>query len=266
MASKIAIASLVALSAASEGLRPWQAPGPEDSRSPCPMLNTLANHGYLPHDGRHITPQQFGDAVDEALNINRVFGVQPANYFLRATNKSTIDLVELNHPGILQHIASLTRDDVTSPDSVDVTASPDRIRHLLQDSSTDCITAASLARSRLRVEALSAPEELSLKDQLLAYTEASLLLVVMNEEHVPSGWSFPPASTYCAPKKRVETWLTEERLPEELGWKRSERKLGVMDLVPAMKGILEEKRLQTGQGPLWKALVPSFLLGTQSEL
>ncbi|KAL7787057.1 Chloroperoxidase [Trichoderma ceciliae] len=266
MASKIAIASLVALSAASEGLRPWQAPGPEDSRSPCPMLNTLANHGYLPHDGRHITAQQFGDAITEALNVNSMFGVQTAKYFMRAANKSSIDLVELNRPGILQHIASLTRDDVTSLDSVDVTASQDRIHHLLQDSSTDCITVASLAQTRLHVEALSSPEEMSLKDTLLAYVEAGLLLVMMNEEPVPSGWSFPPTNTYCAPKQIVKTWLTEERLPEELGWKRSERTLGVMDFLPAMKGILEEKRLKTGKGPLWKGLVPSFLFGAESDL
>jgi hypothetical protein len=27
------------------------------SRSPCPMLNTLANHGYLPRDGKNITKE-----------------------------------------------------------------------------------------------------------------------------------------------------------------------------------------------------------------
>jgi hypothetical protein len=29
----------------------FQAPGPEDSRGPCPGLNLLANYGYLPRDG-----------------------------------------------------------------------------------------------------------------------------------------------------------------------------------------------------------------------
>ncbi|CAG8835038.1 22518_t:CDS:2, partial [Racocetra persica] len=33
----------------------WQAPGPDDKRSPCPALNTLANHGYLPRGGENIT-------------------------------------------------------------------------------------------------------------------------------------------------------------------------------------------------------------------
>lgn len=195
-----------------------------------------------------------------------MLGTLTAKYFLRAANQSFIDLQDLNRPGILQHIASLTRDDVTDPDSVDVTASQDRIHHLLEDSSTDCITVASIAKTRLHVEALSSPDELSVKGQSLAYLEASLLLVIMNDETVPSGWSFPPASSYCAPKQRVETWLTEERLPEELGWKRSERKLGVMDFVPVTKGIYEEKRKQAGKGPLWKAFVPSFLQQSDSEL
>lgn len=33
---------------------PFQAPGPEDLRSPCPALNSMANHGILPRDGRNI--------------------------------------------------------------------------------------------------------------------------------------------------------------------------------------------------------------------
>lgn len=30
---------------------PYQAPGPTDQRGPCPGLNTMANHGYLPRNG-----------------------------------------------------------------------------------------------------------------------------------------------------------------------------------------------------------------------
>ena len=33
------------------GSHAWQAPGPNDARGPCPGLNALANHGYLPRDG-----------------------------------------------------------------------------------------------------------------------------------------------------------------------------------------------------------------------
>jgi hypothetical protein len=33
------------------------APGPNDQRGPCPGLNALANHGYLPHNGIATIPQ-----------------------------------------------------------------------------------------------------------------------------------------------------------------------------------------------------------------
>lgn len=52
MISTVIVASLVAVATAAAGdapaaIKPWKAAGPDDSRSPCPMLNTLANHGYL---------------------------------------------------------------------------------------------------------------------------------------------------------------------------------------------------------------------------
>jgi hypothetical protein len=42
---------------ADESRYEYQVPEPNDLRSPCPALNTLANHGYLPHDGKNITPE-----------------------------------------------------------------------------------------------------------------------------------------------------------------------------------------------------------------
>jgi hypothetical protein len=33
------------------GKHAWKAPGKTDQRGPCPGLNALANHGYLPHNG-----------------------------------------------------------------------------------------------------------------------------------------------------------------------------------------------------------------------
>lgn len=34
------------------------------------MLNSLANHGFLPHDGRHITSDVFVKAATEAFNMD----------------------------------------------------------------------------------------------------------------------------------------------------------------------------------------------------
>lgn len=46
----------------------YQAPGPNDSRGPCPGLNLLANHGYLPRDG-HVTLGQVLDATARGFNM-----------------------------------------------------------------------------------------------------------------------------------------------------------------------------------------------------
>jgi hypothetical protein len=46
----------------------FQAPGPNDSRGPCPGLNLLANHGYLPRNG-HVTYGQVLDATSRGFNM-----------------------------------------------------------------------------------------------------------------------------------------------------------------------------------------------------
>ena len=44
------------------------APGAGDQRGPCPGLNALANHGYLPHNGVAAIPT-FIEAVDKGQSI-----------------------------------------------------------------------------------------------------------------------------------------------------------------------------------------------------
>lgn len=45
-------------------------PSPGDSRSPCPGLNALANMGYLPRDGRGISPEMIQQAALEAYGLS----------------------------------------------------------------------------------------------------------------------------------------------------------------------------------------------------
>ncbi|KAF6755033.1 hypothetical protein DFP72DRAFT_898260 [Ephemerocybe angulata] len=47
---------------------PWKPLGRDDIRGPCPGLNTLASHGYLPRDGV-ATPAQIITAVQEGFNM-----------------------------------------------------------------------------------------------------------------------------------------------------------------------------------------------------
>ncbi|TFK21418.1 Cloroperoxidase [Coprinopsis marcescibilis] len=47
---------------------PWQAQRPGDIRGPCPGMNTLASHGYLPRDGV-ATPAEIVQAVQDGFNM-----------------------------------------------------------------------------------------------------------------------------------------------------------------------------------------------------
>jgi hypothetical protein len=46
----------------------FKAPGPNDSRGPCPGLNLLANHGYLPRDG-YVNYGQILEATSRGFNM-----------------------------------------------------------------------------------------------------------------------------------------------------------------------------------------------------
>lgn len=67
------------------------APGQSDLRSPCPALNILANHGYLPRDGRNITFDQLVHAITSQLGV----GIDVATAFaagaLTVNNGSATD-------------------------------------------------------------------------------------------------------------------------------------------------------------------------------
>ncbi|RYP64914.1 hypothetical protein DL771_008546 [Monosporascus sp. 5C6A] len=215
-------------------VRPWVAPGPSDSRSPCPMLNTLANHGYLPHGGRNLTIQDFGAALHEGLNLHVSFGQMLAAQAFQLLGKGSIDLVDLGTPEVTEHRASLTRNDHSSGDSLRL--DPERLKALLADSDTDYLDVASMARSRVRVEELSGPPPLSAMAQTQAAGEVGLILLAMSDGPIPKGTGVAdPAAAYSglrAPKDRVAAWLAKEELPVAQGWTPAPREMTLADLSP----------------------------------
>lgn len=96
----------------------WTAPTPTDLRSPCPLLNTLANHGFLPHTGANISVPALLDALDDALNLAdsaRAFFQIQGDKALTASstgNASTFHLTDLNTHDLIEHDGSLSRADV----------------------------------------------------------------------------------------------------------------------------------------------------------
>ncbi|KZV89480.1 Cloroperoxidase [Exidia glandulosa HHB12029] len=91
-------------------------PGPGDSRSPCPGLNTLANEGFLPHDGKGISLALLNQTLEEGYNLD----VSLRNFLVSGTavlvnnDTGTFDLHDLAKHNLIEHDASLVHDDTPS--------------------------------------------------------------------------------------------------------------------------------------------------------
>lgn len=98
-----------------------------------------------PHNGRNLSAEDFGKAVVEALNTVPAYGTGPARMFIKGLGFDCFDLADLNTPGILEHIGSLTRNDIIENQQATrtCTVSPMRIVALLDDSLSEYIDAAS---------------------------------------------------------------------------------------------------------------------------
>jgi hypothetical protein len=89
-----------------------------DSRSACPMINAMANHGILPHDGKNISFRELKIKIHETFNFAPSFCFFvpkfAADFMEKSYFKDTFDLAELNMhaPNAIEHDASLTRQDL----------------------------------------------------------------------------------------------------------------------------------------------------------
>jgi len=78
------------------------------------MLNTLANHGFLPRNGRNLTRKNVVDSLHDGLNFNTTLGGMMWQQAIVANpepNATFFTLEQLNVHGVLEHDASLSRSD-----------------------------------------------------------------------------------------------------------------------------------------------------------
>ncbi|KAI0111086.1 putative chloroperoxidase [Nemania sp. FL0031] len=224
-------------------LKPYVKPKSTDSRSPCPMLNTLANHGYLPHNGRNITAQDIGNAIFESTNWHSDFGILPATGALKNLGLTALNLADLNSTPGGEHPASLTRKDASAGDSNTIDTA--RVTQLLADSKTNYLTVESVAKTRNRLDTSSNPP-LTESQLGVAQGEAALMMVLMRDTYVSLQNSSKDISTLRAPKERTRVWLLEEKFPTAQGWKPAEEIVQLADLGPVSSAIISSQAEQRG--------------------
>jgi len=115
---------------------PFRTPGPNDkvARSPCPFMNSLANHDIIPFSGRDIKITWIARVLQKVGLSDRaakpfIGGMDQVIAAGKQVDSNhpddTIHLSDLNIHGIIEHDVSLTRPDVLDPAQRDALAKPD---------------------------------------------------------------------------------------------------------------------------------------------
>ncbi|KAF2000744.1 Cloroperoxidase [Amniculicola lignicola CBS 123094] len=93
----------------------WHPPTNGDARSPCPALNSLANHGLIPRDGKDISAPQVIKGLNEGMNVSMEVATMLARAALGlSSNPSSgkFSLCDLGKHNAIEHDGSLSREDV----------------------------------------------------------------------------------------------------------------------------------------------------------
>ncbi|CAL8581707.1 hypothetical protein XPA_007392 [Xanthoria parietina] len=199
----------------------WHHPLPTDRRSPCPGINALANHGYLPRHGLNISLAQFITGIREGYNFDAIFTADAVNSYQPFTTtgyNNTLNLNDLDHHSIPGEFdGSLSRNDLYFGDnhSFNQTIWNTVAAHFHHDT----ISIPVAARARLdRVTAAEAINPNFTASNVTSFGTSALYLQVMRGQ-------------YNATKtKYVQIFFREERIPFNEGYRRSNVSVGNEDI------------------------------------
>jgi peroxiredoxin len=198
-----------------------------DLRSPCPALNSLANHGLIPRDGRNITADQLKDALQHIgvgvdirhTLVKRAFTVHDETSHIGLRNPGQVnesgipvlDLDQTGRPHAVEHDVSLSREDRALGDCIK--PDPDLVDSLVQypgNKESFAISDLGRFRKRRHAEQKAKNSELDFDSSKhkVACGEAALLQSI-----------FGKGVFYNLPTKYVKAMFQEERLPYKEGWR-----------------------------------------------
>jgi len=210
------------------------------SRSPCPFLNSAANHDILPYSGKGIHKLFIGRLLRKVGFSDRVASTfegivaKTANHYREKDPKhpeDMIDLGDLNEHGLIEHDLSLSRYDIDAHKEGDNFCQDTMINRFLgftsdfvkkngnpvsKDLNYD-ITVTALGawhdeRLRMEKDERKRKPDSSIRTKFLCAGECALLLNVLGRDGKINS-------------KHAKSFLFEERFPE--GWKAP---VGISDL------------------------------------
>ncbi|KAI0638047.1 Cloroperoxidase [Trametes polyzona] len=238
---------------------PWCPATAGDSRSPCPALNALANHGYIPRDGRNLTASQLCEAIKKVYGLSPVFAAILAyGGVARCGSGGKLNLHDLAAHNVVEHDGSLVHADAGAgekyaPTNVD----PALLRQLLDTSDTDYLSLKDLTQAQVSRQAASPP--LHALQSLVSKGELDLIMEVFGVRGASEGGAGPsPAQSLVpdealgdelvVPKAFLEQWLGEERLPD--GWRGPSHQTGLRELVSGVRSISQAEKEEAPKAAL----------------
>ncbi|ETN16893.1 hypothetical protein PPTG_05987 [Phytophthora nicotianae INRA-310] len=149
-------------------------------RSPCPALNALANHGYLPRNGQDITKSELKAVIMDVLNSANDTATVQVNPV-----PEIFSLDYLSRHVLPEHDASLVRTDVYfghDPMEINTTLAED---FLARGGASGKINTTAVAHARAdRVtmcEAINPECTFGANEKQTAFLQAALLLTVLGQ-------------------------------------------------------------------------------------
>ncbi|KAJ6588035.1 Chloroperoxidase [Mycena capillaripes] len=208
-----------------------------DARSPCPGLNTLANHGYLPRNGRNFTITQLMDAALDAFNLNWDPILVAAKFGLLTRpdhgsfDKMSLDTLTIHN--MIEHDASISRNDWGDGSGDNLHFNETAFSTLANANpgkdTYDTTSAGSVQHERLAFSVATNPFLVNTQKEFrLRSRESALYLSI-----------FGDPLTGVASKKFVQIFFREERLPIAEGWKKPKTLITTETLTPLESAIVD---------------------------
>lgn len=222
------------------------APSTDCSRAPCPALNALANHGYLPRSGRQITFTDIMTALKEAFGLSSGFAFFMAVgsfTLLRRRFTHPFDLHETAQHNLIEHNASLVHDDANPKknecDGVEyapIKVDPILMRRFLSiacplhPGSENVYTTSVIANYRVERE-LESKAPLDPLHAELGRAEFAMIIQIFGKQDEQGQW--------YVDQSLVDDFFTNQRLP--VGWKPT-RVLRLKDAAQCSSDIRHEMK------------------------
>lgn len=173
-------------------------------RSPCPALNTLANHGYLPRNGQNITHQMLKDGIMGIYNI----GANVAELLVsQVAELLSLDLLGVHD--VIEHDASLVHADTSygqDPSLVDAALANDLLARADQQGRLGLHEVAAVRKQRTNACLVNNSKcNVGLKTQGIAQGESALLLLALGGDNGDESIS----------KAHAESFLVQEKIPAD---------------------------------------------------